>query len=341
MDRAQVGLHPRVPLIEGAFGRFSEMMVDVGGVTTNAARRSAREVIEHLEYISNGGTILPHLLTGSGFIAGSLGRSTQEQPLDDIDVYLVLDAHGVSATNAGVPQPLVAHGRNPANLLNTDPAFRAGDLISAEAVVARFGLCLAVIYPDIETGVGERRKTCYVRYGGVNIDLCPVIWYSPIGQGIDQYWMPEGGGSQNWKTTNPKKDQENISAANGLLDGHLLKVVRILKWWNARHNDDRLKGIHLETMVAETLTRFGFAGWAPTLQYLFVALQVALQEECPNPTGLGTPLSASLPDEDRTASLAELAKAKRVADRASLQAEARDIPGALATWRLLFMLPSE
>lgn len=316
-------------------------MVDVGAVTTNAARRSAREVIRQIESFSNLNNSLPSLMPGSGFIAGSLGRLAQEQPLDDIDVYLVMDANGVTATTDGILHPLTAHGRLIATPLTSDPTLKVGGMISSGAIVARYSWHLPLIFPDIATGIGQRRKTCFVRFGGVNIDLCPVVRFSPTNGGIDQYWMPVGGGQREWKATNPRLDQDNISAANGAIGGDLLKVVRLMKWWNARHNDDRLKGIHLETMVAGILPRYGFHGWAHTLQHLFAALRFSVQAECPDPTDLGSPLSSSLSDEDRAASLIALEKAERIANRASQLAGAGDIPGAMAVWRLLFMLPSE
>jgi hypothetical protein len=333
-----IGFHPRVDSIEGPFQRLSEELVDLRQPATQAGREIAGNVITVVELVSNQANNCPSLLSGSSFIAGSLGRRTQAQPLDDIDLYLVMDAPGMSVIVNGVELPLTAHYQATSTLLLSDPTLLLNGWTNADAVLVRIAGWLAALYPTLESGVGTRRKTCFVKLSGVNVDVTPVVWFSPLTSGMDQYRMPEGGGSPFWKATNPKQDQQFLSAANQAHHGDLLKIIRAMKWWNARHNGGRLKGIHLETMIVRALDGQQLEGWGNTLHFLFSSLTNAVQNACPDLTGLGLPLDSSLSPQDRTASAAALRVSHAFAYEASQFATTGNIPMALANWRMLFPL---
>jgi hypothetical protein len=333
-----IGFHPRVDLIEGHFQRFSEELVDLGQPTTQAGKEIARTIIETFEQVSNLENNCPRVMRGRSFIAGSLGRQTQEQPLDDVDLYLVMDAANMRLIQNGAELPLRANSQTVLTPLVIDPTLRSDVWISADAVLNRIAAYLDALYPNLETGVGTRRKTCFVKLSGVNVDITPVTWYSPFTAGIDRYWMPEGGGSPFLKATNPKQDQKFLSEANQAHGGALLKIIRMMKWWNGRHNHDRLKGIHLETTIVRALDGQQLEGWGNTLHLLFSSLTNAVQNACPDPTGLGLPLDSSLSPQDRTASVAALRVAHTFAYEASQFAMAGNNPMALANWRMLFRL---
>jgi hypothetical protein len=333
-----IGFHPRVDSIEGEFQRFSEEIVDLGQPTTQAGRTIAAVIIEAFERVSNLDNDCPTVMRGGSFIAGSLGRRTQAQPLDDIDLYLVMDAPNMRMLQNGVELPLQSHYQASSTPLVSDPTLMLNGLTNADAVLNRIAKYLAAMYPGLESGVGTRRKTCFVKLSGVNVDVAPVTWYSPLAAGIDRYWMPAGGGSTFLKATNPRQDQLTLSAANQAHDGDLLKIIRAMKWWNARHNGGRLKGIHLETLIVRSLVGQHLDGWAKTLHYLFSSLTKAVQTECPDPTGLGLPLDSTLSPQDRTASVMALRVAHTFAYEASQSAVAGNNPLALANWRMLFPL---
>src|SRR5687768_16032045 len=128
-----LGYHPRDPVIEGAFQRFSETSVDLGARTTKQGRDIAQSVVNITESQSNLGNNCPSLMKGESFIAGSLGRWTQEQPLDDIDIYLVMNAPRVNAAKDGHLLPLVARFAVDRTPLVDDPLLMVGNAINAHA----------------------------------------------------------------------------------------------------------------------------------------------------------------------------------------------------------------
>jgi hypothetical protein len=238
----------------------------------------------------------------------------------------------------GATLPLEARFQATSTPLLSDPALLLNGWTNADAVLNRIADWLAALYPKLESGVGTRRRTCFVKLSGVNVDVTPVIWFSPLTPGIDQYWMPEGGGSLSWKPTNPKQDRLNLSAANQAHDGALLKIIRAMKWWNARHNEGRLKGILLETLIVRLLEGQHLDGWANALHYLFANLPDGVLAQCADPTGLGLPLDSTLAYPDRIASAAALVDSGGFANKASEFAIDGNTPMALYTWRMLFPL---
>jgi hypothetical protein len=249
-----------------------------------------------------------------------------------------MDAPGLVPRFDLTPAPVNPVSRMGTSPLLIDRTLYTGEILSADAVLFRFSGYLANIFPDWHTGVGRRRKTCFVTAGPINVDVTPVIHFVSTVGGIDEYWMPEGNGEPSWKRTNLKIDQRNVSRTNQALDGNLLKVIRMLKWWNATRNADRLKGIHLETMVIQLMAGRRFTGWSDTLRYLFDGLRAAVLQDCPDPTGLGPPLNSSLAVNDRAETATALAFASHVATRADQLAAQGETQQALLTWRYLFAL---
>gem|GEM_PF-6139677 len=332
------GYHPRIPRVEGAFQRFSEQSVDLGEPATRSGRVMALEVIDTIEALADLSQACPKLIPNASFIAGSLGRRTLEQPLDDIDVYLVMSAPDVHASVGGTILPLSAHCSTGQTPLTADPRLKVGNHISGDAVVHRLAEHLAAWYPCEETGKGSKERTCFIKRGSINVDLTPVVWYSDVHGRIDQYWMPAGGGKIDWKPTNPKEDQRRLTEANQYHDGELLKVARMMKWWNRRHNMDRIKGIHLETMIIKLLEGMTLDGWANTIHYLFDKLRQEIGLSCPDPTGLGDRLDSTLNDVDRCLSEILLGMSFANVTAAQGAASRNDMDTCLQEWQAVFDL---
>jgi len=150
--------------------------------------------------------------------------------------------------------------------------------------------------------------------------------------------MPAGGGKIDWKPTNPKEDQRRLTEANQYHDGELLKVARMMKWWNRRHNMDRIKGIHLETMIIKLLEGMTLDGWANTIHYLFDKLRQEIGLSCPDPTGLGDRLDSTLNDVDRCLSEILLGMSFANVTAAQGAASRNDMDTCLQEWQAVFDL---
>lgn len=187
--------HPYVLEVESALTKFSQNEVDLGEPLTSIGRDLARGTIAAIEIGAERAGNCPLLYLGQSFISGSLGRRTQEKPLDDVDVYLVLEAPVLHGSERGRPYPLTSQCTRSATSLIDDPTLSCIGNISANAVLDRFVEYLPQWFPETETGKGRAGKTCWVKQGPVNIDLSPVIWFRSEVGAIDEYWMPAGGGN--------------------------------------------------------------------------------------------------------------------------------------------------
>jgi hypothetical protein len=327
--------HPRIDQIEAAFSRFCSGHVDLGEATTAWGRQQAKGIIQTIEVKAAEAAGCPNLVVDRSFIAGSLGRRTQEQPLDDVDSYLVLNAPGVGAVSNGAQLALVATTSTMPTPLVDDLSLRGGGYISAELVLQRIAGHLQSWFPDSGAGISKSRKTCFVKQGEVNFDLAPVVHFTAAGAGIDQYWMPFGAGSHGWKPTNPRQDQKLLSESNQDHDGELLKIIRFMKWWNRNKNRDLLKGIHLEVLVQNALAGTRINCWAATLELTFERLAAAIDGPCPDPTGLGDQLDKRLSQEHRQETKVQLQIASLFATKAAREARKGNIDGAMDAWQVI------
>lgn len=315
-----------------------DSFVDLGSDATKQGRAIRDSIIAQIEDISGQGGF-PILLIGESFGAGSFGRRTLCKPLDDIDIYIVMNAGGATVSDDGTTYTL--EGKTPGPLTN-ESVLREGFWISADLVLQRVAYRVGRL-PTVQekgsgSGINNKRKSAFIKFGDLNIDITPVVC-ARFSNAIDRYYMPVGRGSTFWKPTNPKEDQRRLSAQNQAQRELLLPIVRMLKWWNQTVNQGRIKGIHLEVMVERALAGYYLEGIAQGLHLAFASIPGQLQNTCPDPTGLGPALDVNLSPEDRSNS-SQLASAAHLQaiKAANCLSKGSDV-GALYAWRDVFKWP--
>lgn len=61
------------------------------------------------------------------------------------------------------------------------------------------------------------------------------------------YLIPDGEG--NWKATDPRIDQDNVTNVNQKHDSKILQIIRTLKYWQKRANMPTMSSYFFETMI--------------------------------------------------------------------------------------------
>lgn len=274
----------------------------------------------------------PRFIDGD-FLSGSYARGTKLHPLDDIDVMMILDGRGFHAIRQGVVLDAeVRGGSNPSVLLS-----RVGPdgMLNSKLVVDLIHKALVSSHPSSK--VRKDNQAINVKLAsGIGIDIVPSFHIIPRDGSQDFYYIPEGGNSEHWLTTNPKLDGKISDNFVGVYGEKFKDVVRLIKYWNHFYNADRLKSYHLEVIVWKTFVPFGtvITSYPFALRYFFNNAETHLRNLCPDPTTLGGPVDTYLSFQDRQLSLATLQKAKN--DLAKPFLISQNTLAELVQWKKLF-----
>jgi hypothetical protein len=268
------------------------------------------------------------------FLTGSYGRKTKINPLDDVDIFYVMD-YGMKENENEY-------------LINTSFDFgykciecNDGDSIIGSILKAIFGgeednFCSAYMpypnekisskkilelikrgliknYPNSEIRRNGEVVNVYLKTYGVGFDIVPAFYIN----NEDYYLIPAGGKSTKWKKSNPKKDEEILKKLNDKHNGKLKDIIRIIKYWFRKKKIKSLRSYHLEsicyymfknkknsilTYENGLLHFYKYIGIKPYLTYL---------KSCPDPTNLSGDLSSGLSDEDINKIISEARTARK------------------------------
>lgn len=218
------------------------------------------------------------LAVDDNFLSGSYSRGTAIRPLNDIDVFVVLN----SDKNAALLRA------NPADTLK---------LIQST---------LSAIYPDKTTR--RQARSVNIAFTGTDIayDVVPAFRVNS-----EVYRIPDADGGR-WISTNPRVHKERSTAANERAGKKLKPLTKAAKHWNAR-NGKPLRSFHLEVMAWEALSADP-GTYLDGLARLFSGLRDRVLSPCPEPAGLGPNLEIGAPD--RGAARQKLAEASELATQA-------------------------
>lgn len=294
--------YPVPPGVEARVAQIRRNQIDLSKEDTRMGRTIIGDVTAAVDGLS-GRNGFPIVLKGEAFSAGSFGRKTQAQPLDDIDLFIPLDGAALRMEDiGGRPTEESLASRTGERALGCDPTLGQTPWLGSQQVLDRICPILCqhlALHPRSDCGKNRRGRCAHLTYSGINVDLVFVLWAEH--PRLDRYLLPCGT-SWRWKASNPKDDQRRLSAANVRNLGHLLPVIRMLKAWNDHPCGGRLKSIHLEVLLAEHIYGSGqsiidspVSGVANAL----ASLSDVLRRTCPDPTGLGDDLDVNLDPEDR------------------------------------------
>lgn len=296
-------LHPVPSALDDLVGQVRRDKVDLDQSEMRKGRRIRTAVRDATRDMAAAVSGFPALLADEEFLGGSFGRRTQAKPLDDIDLFVPLDAAALrmeSPTNSPTAERLVT--RSEVYALGCDEVLHQGLWLDSAKVLDHLA---ALTCSYIPLGVADCEKNnsdrcVHMTYDGINVDLVFVLM-SQVPGTIDRYHLPSGD-TWRWKATNPKEDQRQLSRANqDQHGGLLLPTIRALKAWNDTWLGGRLKSVHLEVLASHHV----FAGVqidnvVSALTYAFHRLPELLKQPCPDPTGLGDPLDVNLHPDDRS-----------------------------------------
>ena len=234
------------------------------------------------------------------FLTGSYMRRTAIRPLNDIDVFLVMNES--------------RHG----HLRGQDPS-----------------VCLDMVRGALDRAYQNKVPTrpqgrsVNIAFSGTGIgyDIVPAFAHASGG-----YLIPDRE-RRTWIRTDPHKHEEILLAANQRAGGMLNPLIKAAKRWRDR-SETPLGSFHLEVMAYEAFVSAP-RSYADGLGALFVFLYDRTQRSCADPARLGANVDAGVASQERDATLRGLHDALTRSARALAFDSVHRTEEAHGLWRSL------
>lgn len=212
--------------VNTAFNEFNKDIVNLDPDRTSKANSSRDWLYGQLNNLDGKENLdFPFKYQEKHIKYGSFARKTKIRELDDVDIMFCLTADG--ATYLKNYETYTIHTPNSGNRLKY---LSDNDILNSRKVVNKFKLSLAQIehYKSADLhSRGEAATLSLQSYEWV-FDIVPCFYTD-----TNLYLIPDGNG--NWKSTDPRIDQNIITIASQKYNGRVLQLIRTLKYWN-RHN---------------------------------------------------------------------------------------------------------
>jgi len=293
-------------VINSALQSLLDSDVNISSSVISQGSRSHNYIRDILHAKNSTDSTFPRLVEGD-FLSGSYIRGTKLKPLDDIDVMVVIDGSGLCVTNGGVKQSVEVRGSgDDSNPILQHLGFNS--LLSSKVVMGLFKDALTQSHTSSKVRDDEQAVNVWLDSYGIGIDVVPCFHLIPTDGRRDYYFIPEGGQSEGWKTTNPKIDLEISTALHDKHEKKMKHVIRLAKYWNLVSNGSRLKSYHIETAAWHIfeVRQHPIRSLEEGLIVFFEGFGSILEKPCADKTELGAPVDGYLSVADRQLTISKI-----------------------------------
>ncbi len=321
--------------VRAAFEEFRRKVVDLDADEVQMARSSRDFLLNQIFRLPDKDPDFPWLTDPRVFF-GSFARRTKIQPLDDIDILVVM--HGGGGYERSYPQDQYrfkvdpGEMKSPVRYLTDDEGF-----INSTKVLLKFRDALSSLryYEKAEIHKRGEAVTLKLRSYPWNFDIVPAFGVTDGFNPLIYFLIPDGKG--HWKRTDPRRDDERVKRINQKHNGIVLPVIRLVKYWNRKSKVPTMMSYWFETIA---LSIFENIDPVQTLQigvYSFFEYAAAsVLEPCPDPKNLGPNLDENVDNETRRKISDELSKCAEIAFSALIYEKIDNHRLAISEWRKIF-----
>lgn len=314
--------------VNNAFAEFMKDTVNIDSTQTKTARASRDNLLANIKSFSGDSDFFS--INGSRCLRfGSFERHTKLRPLDDIDLMICIsgsDDRKYSYAGNGI----YYMGANDTDIKNGLNTVYTNHLNSTK-VINRFISKLYELsdYSKAEMHKNHEAATLKLKSYDWNFDIVPCFYCTG-----DFYLIPDGNG--NWKKTDPRIDNARTSEINQSQNGHLLELIRLVKYWNNRRITYTISSYMLECMILNRYENMSMSDkwWIDvefrnTLQYLSMAIYNSVND----PKGIqGNLNSFSYSEKSKISEALSNAHSKAV-EAFNLEAIVKDQKVAVKKWK--------
>lgn len=235
--------------INSAFSTFMKDFVNLDPDRTSTARSSRNWLLTQIKSIESKHDDFPILFEDKNIYFGSFARNTKIRELDDIDLMVCLGAYGTTYNENSLYTNNIELNVPDSYTILKGLCHDNSNRLNSTKVINRFKKYIDSVpqYSSAETHKNMEALTLKLSSYEWNFDIVPCFFTTEDSQGRSYYLIPDGYG--NWKKTDPRIDRDNLSTLNQSLDGNLLNVIRLIKYWNREKSIGINSSYLLENMI--------------------------------------------------------------------------------------------
>jgi Second Messenger Oligonucleotide or Dinucleotide Synthetase domain len=270
--------------VNSAFEKFSKNVVDLDPEEVVIARKSRKWLVQQIESFPETIDNFPSIYLAENDVQmGSFSRRTKTRPLDDIDFLVVFSAQGSTYY-----EPIFGgiHINVPENA-KTLRELCDGDQLNSRKLLNKLKSSLSDVHQYEKADIHRNQEAVTLKLKSYtwNFDIVPAFITAPDSEGRNYYLIPDGNGK--WKKTDPRIDSKRTTEINQRHDGKLLKIIRMIKYWNKNGSMPSISSYLLENISLnyfEGLTEIKSTQEA--LRDFFIYLKNAIYFPCMDPKGI-------------------------------------------------------
>lgn len=291
--------------LDEAFRKFKSRLELNEREQRNASNRHT-EVREHIR---------SRFAISRDFLTGSYARHTKTKPLKDIDIFFVLADSERDKYRDKAPSVVLDNFHSfLVDKYGNDAVRKQGRSVNVD-----FGV---VVDSDDNTD-----------YRVLSVDVVPAFVSGA------HYEIPNAD-TGTWMKTNPEVHAQEAKDAHQAYSGEWKGLVRMVKYWNNNAKHGKEKPVKPSFLIEVMALQCLHGGWQGRFDYeiqgFFSSLADRIEDEWPDPAGLGSPVSDGMDSQRKARAKALLHAASREASNAIHLARHGQNGEALKAWRQLF-----
>lgn len=229
-----------------AFNEFLKEKVNLDSKVSSTARSSRNWLLDQIHNFTNKDEEFPKFYKDIDIGFGSFARNTKKRELDDIDIMIGLSAQESTYCEYSdrIEITVPDSATTLKNLCNDN-----SNTLNSRKVINKFINNLKNIDQYKKADINRNLQAAVLNLSSYtwSYDIVPCFFTKEDSYGKTYYLIPDGNG--NWMKTDPRIDRDRVSTINQKLDGNVLNVIRIMKYWNKRPTMPSMQSYLLENMI--------------------------------------------------------------------------------------------
>lgn len=312
--------------VNSAFRAFLDDEVNLDPDLNKKARNSRDYLLANIAEFGKV-TDFFDLYSGFNLYYGSFARKTKKKPLDDIDLMVGFSGDGY------VYHKEEDHFLISVNDKNKEYGCTDDGYLNSRKVIELLKSRLYQISNYQKADVHRNMQAITLQLSSYpwNFDIVPCFYTD-----ADFYLIPNGYGK--WEKTDPRIDNKRTTKLNQKFDGHLLELIRLVKYLNSRKLTVTIPSYLLEVIILNYYDDQQFSSdWRidAELWKVFSKISIKILDNIEDPKGIQGNIN-TLEWEDRNKIFAFFSKKADEAWNAVMQRINGNEQAAIETWSSIF-----